>query len=352
MAKLKQLSVLIRCDGSVALGYGHAVRCAALAKQFVLLGCHVNVALFNASDTSIKYFFDEDISIFFFDEFFTSEDQWLKNLSLRLCIRLLILDIKTELKVTTVRAIASSGIIVASIDDPSSRRLASNYVFYPPTSDIEALGWKNFRGVKKIGWDWVIVRPEFHVENARAKSFSRKKMVAKEIEILVIAGGTDPNGITPLVVKALLDSDIPFRCTIVLSSESPHFAPLESLLSKSGEGFVLKSFDRQIWKTMANADLAITAFGMTAYELAVMKVPAIYVPLTVADDAVANQMELEGFGINAGVFKLLGRSHLIHKLERLMSMRGFEVNMPIDGLGASRIANFLVGECEKKSNYR
>jgi spore coat polysaccharide biosynthesis protein SpsF len=99
---------------------------------------------------------------------------------------------------------------------------------------------------------------------------------------------------------------------------------------------------------MAEADLAICSFGMTAYELAAMGVPAVYACLTEDHEESASALAAAGMGMSVGVNDQETETRLAAAIERLlvdenaraqMSARASEL---VDGRGASRIAELLV----------
>ena len=105
---------------------------------------------------------------------------------------------------------------------------------------------------------------------------------------------------------------------------------------------------REMSATMAQADLALCSFGMTAYELAAMGIPAVYVCLTADHAESASALVDAGMGVSVGVNDQNTERRLKAAVERLlvdksarvrMSMRAREL---VDGRGASRVAAQLV----------
>ncbi len=97
----------------------------------------------------------------------------------------------------------------------------------------------------------------------------------------------------------------------------------------------------------ATADVALAAFGVTAYELAAFGVPALYMCLTEDHALSASAFEHAGMGISLGVAKAVTDNDitksvwaLLGDAERRGEMRKIGPTM-IDGGAAARIANDL-----------
>jgi spore coat polysaccharide biosynthesis protein SpsF len=97
----------------------------------------------------------------------------------------------------------------------------------------------------------------------------------------------------------------------------------------------------------ASADLAIGAFGVTAYELAAFGVPSLYLCLTEDHALSASAFEYAGMGISLGLAdeasdQRIAKSvwALLGDTTRQREMRAVGL-MTIDGQGASRIARDL-----------
>ncbi len=147
------LAVLIRCDGEPELGLGHVVRCLALAdvlrdRQGAAVRFAVGGAL--AAEIIARSGYPTDAMSEGEDE-----NEWLLNLVDRYGADVLVLDVRTNLAVSTLERAQAHGCLVAVIDDPSDRRLAADLGFYPPTPQVFDLDWSELRGTLHAGWNWV-----------------------------------------------------------------------------------------------------------------------------------------------------------------------------------------------------
>jgi spore coat polysaccharide biosynthesis protein SpsF len=94
----------------------------------------------------------------------------------------------------------------------------------------------------------------------------------------------------------------------------------------------------------ASADVAICAFGVTAYELAACGIPAIYLALTPDHASSASAFVQAGMGLSLGVADKLGDAEILRQVEGLLNNSAARRDMRkqglhlLDGQGAARIA--------------
>jgi spore coat polysaccharide biosynthesis protein SpsF len=94
----------------------------------------------------------------------------------------------------------------------------------------------------------------------------------------------------------------------------------------------------------ANADVAVCAFGVTAYELAACGIPALYVNLTEDHALSASAFADEGMGLNLGLADKVSDADIARFLQWLLNKPAARREMRkqgmalLDGQGASRIA--------------
>jgi spore coat polysaccharide biosynthesis protein SpsF len=104
----------------------------------------------------------------------------------------------------------------------------------------------------------------------------------------------------------------------------------------------------------ACADLAVTAFGVTAYELAAFGVPALYLALTPDHAHSASAFEKAGMGLCLGVIDSVTPQAIREATDNLLAdpTRRRDMQMAgvatIDGRGAARIAADLAAQLAAK----
>ena len=94
----------------------------------------------------------------------------------------------------------------------------------------------------------------------------------------------------------------------------------------------------------ANADVAVCAFGVTAYELAACGIPAVYLGLTPDHVLSASAFADAGMGLNLGLADKVSDADIVRFLQWLLNKPAARRDMRkqgmalLDGQGASRIA--------------
>ena len=278
---------LIRCDAVPAVGFGHVVRCLALADELRdSHGCKVEFAIVQgpkgfeqvkAQGYTVHTPVNADDGL--------DEGCWLQDLVANHQYQVLVLDVRTELAAAAVQSIRDTGVLIVTIDDPSERRLAADLAFYPPVPQVESLDWTGFSGKRFVGWDWVLLRPQF-ANAARKSRWSmsesppQPQAEAPPLTLLVTMGGSDPAGLTLMALEALEQIDADLRVLVVIGRGFMYETALHERLGNTKRDYEIRRDVTDMASLMAGADLAVASFGVTAYELAAMGVPAIYLCLT------------------------------------------------------------------------
>jgi spore coat polysaccharide biosynthesis protein SpsF len=161
-------------------------------------------------------------------------------------------------------------------------------------------------------------------------------------------GGSDPAGLTLKAVRAVDRLDEDFESVIIVGAGFCHWQSLQPLLGKARRRFTVREDVSEMSAAMAEADLAICSFGMTAYELAAMGVPAVYACLTEDHEESASALAAAGMGLSVGVNDQDTETRLAAAVERLLVDKNARAQMSararelVDGRGTSRIAELLV----------
>ncbi len=334
--------VLFRCDGDAQVGLGHIGRCSALADE--LRDRHslgINFALARGAEglkflQRAGYSPEQKIGN-------PPEDLWLEEILHRIQPDILVLDVppSVTLSLTAIRKWRREGLLVVTIDDFSERRLGAELAFYPPVPQVCRLDWEGFSGDHYVGWDWVPLRGEF---GRPSRSHS-----GNQPTVLVSMGGSDPAGMTLKVLSALDRLDEAFTTNVVLG---PGFSCRESLNSfqaRAKRHFEIHPDPPRMAEWMGAASLAVVSFGVTAYELAAMGVPAVYLCLTQDHDESASALANAGMAFNMGVFTEVSEQALGKEVMFLLNNPAVRARMSdtarkgIDGQGAARIARRICG---------
>lgn len=157
-------------------------------------------------------------------------------------------------------------------------------------------------------------------------------------------GGSDPQGLALRAAKALAPLDSAFRIRFVIGTGVADAAKVAAsvVAMKSNYETVEGADDLAI--EYASADLALCAFGVTAYELAAYGVPAIYLGISEDHALSASAFEAAGIGVSLGVAESASNEDIASVVWTLLNDSATREDMrasgmsKIDGQGAERIA--------------
>jgi len=339
----KTRTFLFRCDGNSEIGLGHVVRCLALAETMRdKYGCGITFVM--ADGETGREMVEKAGFPIIYSQQIPPENSLLEIVGERRPNGL-ILDIRRGLKRDEVAAIRRQGVLVADIDDPTDLRLEADLAFYPPVPQVNDLDWRGFSGKLHIGWDWVILRPQFAGPHGNDKDNDGRR-------ILVSMGGSDPAGLTGKVVELLANTTLGenVQVTVVAGAGLKEITGLRKQIAAAGDDFHLLENVRNMAELMAKHDLAIVSFGVTAYELAAVGTPAMLLCLDDDHFRSASVFKQQGVALPVPVFRSDWPVKITHLLTSLLDDPNVLQTMSrksrhlIDGRGAAHIARII---CEK-----
>jgi len=162
-------------------------------------------------------------------------------------------------------------------------------------------------------------------------------------------GGSDPAGLTLKALTALDDLEDDFTASVVLGRGFVHEDALANWLASSRREYDIRRDVTDMAELMCQADLAIASFGVTAYELAAMGVPAIHLCLTEDHVESASVFAAPGAAVNMRPCKDVEIGDLGTQIRRLLHDGSHRHDMAgrarefVDGSGARRTAKTIVG---------
>jgi len=343
-------SILFRCDGSPDIGLGHVIRCLAIADELhEVHNCHIAFAM-RTGPLGIQMVEEKGYQVIPPPKGDLSFDYgvWLNECVKKVDARAIVFDVRDGLTRAVVKELRNNGILIVTIDDPEDKRLSADLSFYPPVPQVKRIDWTGFTGNLHIGWEWVILRREFANARHFVDKHSKLKTKNSKPRILVTMGGSDPQGMTFKAVKALELLEEEFEVVVVLGAGFKHKKQLDNLLSGCKQHFDVRNNVQNMAEIMSKSNLAVASFGATAYELAAMGVPAIYLCLTEDHAESASAFVEEGMAISLGVFthvntKMIakGISNVLNN-KSLLSKLADNAKKHIDGQGVTRISRLII----------
>ena len=305
------MNVLFRCDGSVEIGMGHVVRCMALAeylKDNHDLNIHFAMRQSELGISKVK----ESYPVLESNEAIFDYEDWLSDCIHQTNAEILIMDMRDGLTREKLKRVKKrTGIKVVTIDDLEDKRLQADFAFYPPIPQLENVHWKGFNGKLYVGWEYVILRKEFY------QSYSEPNNPTPNI--LVSMGGADEKDMTKYVISALDLIETQFTATIILGPGYQFQNDLVCRLDKIGFPYKIYSAPNDIADVMSRSDLAVISYGQTAYELAALQIPAIYLCLS-EDHFISSQLfQKTGIGFSLGEFEGINDKKIVGAIQAYLN---------------------------------
>jgi spore coat polysaccharide biosynthesis protein SpsF len=322
---------LIRCDGGGKFGYGHVKRMVALARALRdREGIGSIFALNGSEDAAVP------IRRAGFDAVLLQGANDLETLIDANSPDLLLLDGREGPSRAELEKLKRGVAVTAVIDDGHERRLAADYAYYPPVSGAKALDWTGSHTLPRIGWEYALLGLSANAAPARAP--------ASRPTVLVAMGGSDPQGLTLRAAKALAELDSNLRIRFVIGAGMKDAAGVARGLVALKKNYETVEGADDLSTEYASADVALCAFGVTAYELAAFGIPAIYLGLTEDHASSAAAFADAGMGISLGVAAKLDDAEIARTVQWLLAKPAARRDMRqaglalMDGQGAARIA--------------
>jgi spore coat polysaccharide biosynthesis protein SpsF len=247
---------------------------------------------------------------------------------------ILILDGSDGLSHDQAQALRGHVTLMAAIDDDSDLRLACDFAYYPPVPQAKALGWAGARTVPRIGWEYAFLGLDPHLA----------PLHGSRPTLLVAMGVSDPLRLTARAARLLAPLDSTFRIRFAIGSLMKDAGKVAAGIVAMKNNFETVEGADDLSTEYASAELALCAFGVTAYELAAFGVPAIYLGLNDDQACSASAFAAAGMGVSLGVADRVSDAEILGAVKALMDNPARRREMrnaglaTMDGGGAARIA--------------
>jgi UDP-2,4-diacetamido-2,4,6-trideoxy-beta-L-altropyranose hydrolase len=165
--------------------------------------------------------------------------------------------------------------------------------------------------------------------------------------ILISMGGSDTYGFTPDVVKAVARVRPELRMGVVLGPAFSHQSEFDAATDDIGSDINVIRDASNMAELMLDADMAITAGGLTMFEACCVGTPLIVVCGERFEVATADEMASGGAAVNLGFGGDLAPERLTETVASLAADQdrrremGERARQMVDGRGATRIAELI-----------
>ncbi|MFM1662803.1 UDP-2,4-diacetamido-2,4,6-trideoxy-beta-L-altropyranose hydrolase [Aeromonas salmonicida] len=342
--------IIFRTDASMSLGYGHVMRCLALADAFKKLG-KKSVFIFSPNGDAL---YEEVVRKGHEYRILTSSplhslgeseqaDAYATLSNLSTATKLVVVD-HYQLGMNWEEVIISSDISLLAIDD-IFRSHCSQFLL-----DQNVIKSENFY-VDNISKECVcFLGPRYALLSESFQHLRHHVKTRSKLEkIIIFFGGTDPDNETEKALLGVLAANKNFKIDVVIGGNNPHRIRLLKLCSSTHSTLHIQT--PHMARLMLDADLAIGAGGSASWERCCMGLPALI--STQADNQVPIAATLHELGavINLGMVDNLTATDYRTAVERLdpnlinnMSIAAMSIT---DGNGASYVASSIISTLEK-----
>lgn len=343
-------SLLVRADAGMRIGTGHLMRCLALAQAWRASGGTV-VFLGQCRSSSLC----TRIQLAGID-FIPLDDPWPHSTDLDLTLSKLgemseacprrpwlVLD-GYHFDPAYQEAVRAAGHRVLVIDDTCDRPCYHADVLLNQNADAGALPYHCDQDtLLLLGTRYVLLRHEFLTWRNWQRTFP--DLASK---VLVTLGGGDAGNATQAVLKELLHVDVPgFEAVAVVGASNPHHDNLERVLRETPLHVRLEHDVADMAALMAWADVAVSAAGITGWELAYMGLPSILLVLADNQRSVADSLGEARAAVNLGSWAGAGMGRFADELTALCRDRTRRQELSrngqglVDGMGVHRVVTIM-----------
>lgn len=332
--------ILIRADANEKIGTGHVMRCLSIASAFSTIGedvifvtaDHRGDTLINRAGFStlclescwiemegevtrlLKIIKEYKPKILLIDSYFVTEDYFNK---------------------------LSGKVPLVYIDDMNQASwnvdCLINYNIFADVFD--------YSGYDRAKTD-LLLNPQYAPLREEFRRLPKHEIKESITDILVSAGGADPEGISERLIKevCLREPDITFH--FIIGALNPR---IDDIKKMECSNIILHINEQHMSSLMMQCDVAISAAGTTLYELCAAGIPTITYVLADNQIVATEQFENRQIMISAGDCRK--NSGFINRVElcllRLKSDKALRMELSqkmqklVDGNGAKRIADKL-----------
>jgi len=262
-------TLVVRCDATVAIGTGHAMRCLALAQAWQDTGGRAVFAMAQATAAVEERLQREGMAVARLKAEPGSADDVQETVALArgkqvswvvadgYCFRA---DFQSALK--------NADLKLLFIDDDGRAGRYSADVVLNQNANASENSYSNREPYTRLllGSRYVLLRREFE----RWREWKREIPVLGR-KILITMGGSDPDNLTSRAIEAVMEARIEgAEAVAVVGGSNPHLELLDRLVAQCGASIRLLKEPSNMPDLLAWADLALIAAGGTLWELLFM----------------------------------------------------------------------------------
>lgn len=354
MEYLKGERLIIRADASTQIGTGHLMRCLALAQAWKDAGGKVTFITACQNEELLQRLRGEEFDVHVLADSYPDPGDWnyTKGILAASPNAWVVLDGYHFDEVYQQR-VKEAGHRLLVIDDKAHLRH-----YYADIVLNQNLGVEQWHYSCEpythllLGTRYVLLRKEFLAWRGWKREIPE---VARRV--LVTVGGSDPENNTLKVIQALQKVNVPdLEAMVVIGASNPHTDVLETAAGQSRIPVRLVRNAKNMPELMSQADVAVSGFGVTCWELSYMGVPMLVVAQVPNQEVNARALEESGIALSLNMKN--APSSALAVLEDLLTNKQVRTAMSrtgrfmVDGQGAQRVAVMILDQCKETVHDR
>ncbi|MFH1727693.1 MAG: glycosyltransferase [Pseudomonadota bacterium] len=336
----KSRKIIFRVDGGrvYSVSLGHVFRCMALAEELMLFSEFEVSFMMKDYEDGVKVVKDKGYNIQVIDKDMGIDDQ-IKIIEAQ-CPGLVVFDL-FEMEFVDLSILHDKGIKTVIIDDLGNKMINSNVLINGSIAEeMHQYFEKSDQTIYYIGPEYTILGSDF-------EKLPKRKIKKEVKQIMISMGGSDPTNLTVDIVNSLRNLNLSVKILIILGPASQKEFEVTATAEKGNCKFEVLRYVPNIAQVMAESDIAITAGGRMALELAATGTPGIIIPSIEHEDIVSSKLEEVNAVIKIDNFSCAKESELHDSIYKLVNEHELRVTMSrncqnlIDGNGKSRVLKII-----------
>jgi UDP-2,4-diacetamido-2,4,6-trideoxy-beta-L-altropyranose hydrolase len=335
----------MRADANVFIGTGHAMRCMALGQAWRSKGGRVVFVTIGSNEWLRAQLSKEGFEICTLPHLCRPAEDWQRTRALAACeLDPWVLVDGYHFDVHYHHWVKEAGFRLAVIDDTAASSHYCADLLLNQNVFAEDLRYSCEPYTRRLlGARYALLRREF-------ATFRGVKRPVREAarRVLITMGGADPTNATSVVLRAIHQLQQPdLEVRVIAGAANANIEELRAVVQCLGCWAELIVAPTAISANLAWADVAVSAAGSTALELAFMGVPALLVVIAANQERNAAKLEALGAAYRLGPLAELTYATIRQELRDLLRSQQRREAMSercqklVDGEGAERVTSIL-----------
>lgn len=340
---MSERTLLIRVDGGRSVGLGHLMRCLALCRALDKKGVDTVLLMRERQELQTLLAAEMRMVVALPPEGSEADAaRMAREIRATLGGDALLVDLPVDLEEDEFDAFSAVGLPLVMFDDhgpaASKADVVINAIAHPDLLEEPRRQEGLYRGA-----EYIILDPAY--SNAGAASFNPKVR-----KILVAMGGSDPHGITPRALRALMPLSAEFELHALVGPASAGAEQLRRDIDESADRVVIHEGVDNLPGFLPGFDIAVISFGLTAYGAAALGLPAVHIGHD-SDGAAAAEAfaRLYGCSVALGRHDQISEADIVSTVKELIGNAARREEMAargraaVDGRGLERVVELVLG---------